>query len=146
VHDPDGQDSELHAEHLLVAAGYRAVTEGLDLDRVGSSSSPASWSITTTRGLVKLAADADNERVLGVHAVSAAGELAAAVYLLAAGMAATQVAKLCCPYLTATEALKLTAQTFTRDVTYLSCCARQTLTWSLRWTRHRCTHRSLRSG
>jgi mercuric reductase len=60
-----------------------------------------------------------------VHAVSeAAGDLAAAgVYVLAAGMTVDQLAGLWSPYLTMAEALRLAAQTFTRDVSKLSCCA-----------------------
>ena len=78
-----------------------------------------------TRGMIKLVADADTGRLLGVHAVAeSAGELAAAgVYALAAGMTVPQLADLWSPYLTMAEGLKLTAQTFTRDVTKLSCSA-----------------------
>jgi mercuric reductase len=78
-----------------------------------------------TRGIVKLVADADTGRLLGVHAAAeAAGELAAAgVYLLSAGMTVEQLANQWCPYLTVAETLKLAAQTFTRDVSKLSCCA-----------------------
>jgi mercuric reductase len=53
-----------------------------------------------------------------------AGEvIAAAVYALQAGLTVQQLADTWSPYLTATEALKLAAQTFTRDVAKLSCCA-----------------------
>jgi len=38
-------------------------------------------------------------------------------------MTVTQLAETWAPYLTMAEALKLTAQTFTRDVSRLSCCA-----------------------
>jgi mercuric reductase len=78
-----------------------------------------------TGGLVKLVADARTGRVLGVHAVAdAAGELAAAgAWLLTAGVTVDQLATGWAPYLTAAEALKLAAQTFTRDVATLSCCA-----------------------
>ena len=55
---------------------------------------------------------------------SDAGDLAAAgVYILEAGMTTDQVANLWSPYLTMAEGLKLTAQTFTTDITKLSCCA-----------------------
>ena len=39
------------------------------------------------------------------------------------GMTTDQVANLWSPYLTMAEGLKLTAQTFTTDITKLSCCA-----------------------
>lgn len=78
-----------------------------------------------TRGFVKIVADADTGLILGVTAVAqAAGELAAAaVYILNAGMTVEQVANLWCPYLTMTEGIKIAAQSFTTDVSKLSCCA-----------------------
>ncbi len=78
-----------------------------------------------TRGLVKLVAEADTGRVLGVHAIADnAGDLVtAAGYAIAAGMTVEQLARAWAPYLTMAEALKLTAQTFTADVATLSCCA-----------------------
>jgi mercuric reductase len=58
-----------------------------------------------------------------VLAAGAGDVIAAAVYLLANKMTVQQVAQLWSPYLTMAEGLKLAAQTFTRDVTKLSCCA-----------------------
>jgi mercuric reductase len=103
-----------------VAAGHRCDSRVLPLDYV-----PRALVNRDTQGMVKLVVDADTRRVLGVHAVAeAAGELAAAgVYVLAAGMTVDQLAGLWSPYLTMAEALKLAAQTFTRDVSKLSCCA-----------------------
>ena len=49
--------------------------------------------------------------------------IAAAVYAVQAGMTVEQMANTWCPYLTMAEGLKLAAQTFTRDVALLSCCA-----------------------
>jgi mercuric reductase len=103
-----------------LTAGYRCDCRVLPLEYVP-------WAVVNrdTRGMVKLVADADTGRLLGVHAVAdAAGELAAAgVYVLSAGMTVEQLAGLWSPYLTMAEALKLAAQTFTRDVSRLSCCA-----------------------
>lgn len=78
-----------------------------------------------TRGFVKIVADADTGIIVGITAVAqAAGELAAAaVYILDAGMTVEQVANLWCPYLTMTEGIKIAAQSFTTDVSKLSCCA-----------------------
>jgi mercuric reductase len=78
-----------------------------------------------TRGLVKLVADHHTGQLLGAHAVTeCAGELiSTAVYALANRMTVHQIADLWCPYLTMTESIKLAAQTFTRDITKLSCCA-----------------------
>jgi mercuric reductase len=78
-----------------------------------------------TRGFVKVVAHADTGQILGLTAVAKdAGELAAAgVYLLEAGMTVAQLAGLWAPYLTMAEAIKLACQSYTTDVTKLSCCA-----------------------
>ncbi|MEW2634325.1 mercury(II) reductase [Streptomyces sp. NPDC048389] len=78
-----------------------------------------------TRGLVKIVTEAATGRVLGVHAVAeGAGDvITAATYAISAGMTVDQLAHTWAPYLTMAEALKLAAQTFTRDVDMLSCCA-----------------------
>ncbi len=78
-----------------------------------------------TRGLIKLVAERSTGRLLGVHAIAqdAGDVIAAAVYALHARMTTDQLASIWSPYLTMAEALKLAAQTFTRDVSKLSCCA-----------------------
>ncbi|AXK34376.1 mercury(II) reductase [Streptomyces armeniacus] len=78
-----------------------------------------------TRGLVKLVANAETGRVLGVHVIAdGAGDIiTAATYAITAGMTVDQLAHTWAPYLTMAEALKLAAQTYTADVARLSCCA-----------------------
>lgn len=78
-----------------------------------------------TRGLIKLVAERHTGRLLGAHVLAdGAGEvISTAVYALANHMTVTQMADMWCPYLTMAEGIKLAAQTFTRDVTKLSCCA-----------------------
>ena len=78
-----------------------------------------------TRGFIKIVADADTGRIVGITAVAQdAGDLAAAgVYILEAGMTVEQVANLWSPYLTMAEGIKIAAQSFTTDVSKLSCCA-----------------------
>lgn len=49
--------------------------------------------------------------------------IATAVYALHNQMTVQDMGELWCPYPTMTEALKLAAQNFTRDVSELSCCA-----------------------
>lgn len=77
-----------------------------------------------TRGLIKLVAEHDSGRLLGVHVIAdGAGDvLAAAVSALTNKATVAQLAQQWCPYLTMAEGLKLAAQTFTRDVSKLSCC------------------------
>lgn len=78
-----------------------------------------------TRGFIKVVADRDTGRILGLTAVAKdAGELAAAgVYVLEAGMTTAQVAAAWSPYLTMAEGIRLACKTFTTDVSKLSCCA-----------------------
>lgn len=101
-------------------AGLRCECRVLDLSNL-----PRALVNRDTRGLVKIVAEADSGRILGVHAVSdSAGDLiTAAGYVVSASMTVDQLAHAWAPYLTVAEALKLTAQTFTADVTKLSCCA-----------------------
>jgi mercuric reductase len=78
-----------------------------------------------TRGLVKIVAEAGSGRILGATVVAdGAGDvIQAAVYAVQLGLTTEQVAGAWSPYLTFAEAFRLAAQTFTRDVSKLSCCA-----------------------
>ena len=78
-----------------------------------------------TRGFVKIVAETATGRVLGASVVAGgAGDvIQAAVYAIQFGLTTTQIAATWAPYLTFAEAFKLAAQTFTRDVRKLSCCA-----------------------
>ncbi|EGX54843.1 mercuric reductase [Streptomyces zinciresistens K42] len=104
----------------VAEAGIRCDCRTLPLQYV-----PRALANRDTRGLVKLVADADTRRVLGVHVIAdGAGDLiTAATYAITAGMTVDQLAHTWAPYLTMAEALKLAAQTFTSDVAKLSCCA-----------------------
>lgn len=102
------------------AQGHDCETRVLPLDYV-----PRALVNRDTRGLVKLVADRHTGRLLGAHMLAdGAGDvITTAVYALANNMTVGQMADLWCPYLTMAEALKLAAQTFTRDIAKLSCCA-----------------------
>ena len=78
-----------------------------------------------TRGFIKLVAEAGSGRLLGVQAVTAeAGEIIqTAAIAIHARMTVHDLASRLFPYLTMVEGLKLAAQTFTKDVKQLSCCA-----------------------
>ncbi|TAM68632.1 MAG: mercury(II) reductase [Microbacteriaceae bacterium] len=78
-----------------------------------------------TRGFIKIVADHDTGRIVGLTAVAKdAGEIAAAgVYILEAGMTVDQVAHMWSPYLTMAEGIKIAALSFSTDVSKLSCCA-----------------------
>lgn len=78
-----------------------------------------------TRGFIKIVAEANSGRLLGVQAVAAgAGEvIQAAAIAMRAKMTVSDLAAQLFPYLTMVEGLKLCAQTFSKDVRQLSCCA-----------------------
>ncbi len=106
-------------EAQAVAAGYDCDCRVLGLDNV-----PRALVEHDTRGAIKLIADPQTGRVLGVHALAAAGDLVlAGVYAIKFGLTIDDLAGTWAPYLTMSEALRLVAQSFTRPVDELSCCA-----------------------
>jgi mercuric reductase len=74
---------------------------------------------------VKIVADQATNKVLGIHLLAdgAADVILAGVYALEANFTVEQLATIWAPYLTMGEAIRLGAQSFTRDVAMLSCCA-----------------------
>jgi mercury(II) reductase len=78
-----------------------------------------------TRGLIKLVAEADTDRLLGAHILAPEGadSIQTAVMAIKHGLSITDLAETIFPYLTTVEGLKLAAQGFNKDVTKLSCCA-----------------------
>lgn len=78
-----------------------------------------------TRGFIKLVAEVGTGRLLGVQAVAPeAGELIqTAAIAIRMRMTVRELADQLFPYLTMVEGIKLAAQTFTKDVKQLSCCA-----------------------
>ncbi|ABK05635.1 mercuric reductase (plasmid) [Arthrobacter sp. FB24] len=107
-------------EQDAVAAGIRCDCRVLPLNYV-----PRALVNRDTRGFIKVVADRDTGRIVGLTAVAKdAGELAAAgVYLLEAGMTTGQVAGMWSPYLTMAEGIRIACKAFTTDVSKLSCCA-----------------------
>lgn len=108
--------SEMQA-HL---AGIETESRTLTLDNV-----PRALVNFDTTGFIKIVAEAGTGKLLGVQAVAAeAGELIqSAALALRAGMTVQELANQLFPYLTMVEGLKLCAQTFSKDVSQLSCCA-----------------------
>lgn len=107
-------------DEQAVAAGIRCTCRVLPLDYV-----PRALVNRDTRGFIKIVADEETGRILGITAVAKdAGELAAAgVYILQAGMTVHDVAATWAPYLTMAEGIKLACQAYTTDPSLLSCCA-----------------------
>ena len=106
-------------EEQALAAGYRC-----DCRVLAARDIPRALANEDTRGALKLVADADTGRVLGVHAaLDGAGELMlAATYAIKARMTVTDIVDTWAPYLTMSEALRLAAGLFLDDKP-TSCCA-----------------------
>jgi mercuric reductase len=135
----DGAERTLDYHHLprvtfttpaIAAAGMtdaQAIAQGIACDCriLPLEYVPRALVNRDTRGLIKLVAERGTGKLLGVHVIAdGAGDvIATAVYALANRMTVHQMADLWCPYLTMAEGLKLAAQTYTRDVSKLSCCA-----------------------
>ncbi len=102
------------------AAGYDCECRVLDLAHV-----PRARVNRDTRGGVKVVAERGSGRVLGLSAVAdGAGDvILAGVYAVKFGLSVADLADTWAPYLTMAESVKLVAQTFTTDVSKLSCCA-----------------------
>ena len=108
------------SEHEARDAGIATDSRTLTLDNV-----PRALANFDTHGFIKLVVEQGSGRLLGVQAVApAAGELIqTAALAIRAGMTVQDLADQLFPYLTMAEGLKLAAQTFSKDVSQLSCCA-----------------------
>ncbi|HVA34884.1 MAG TPA: FAD-dependent oxidoreductase, partial [Stellaceae bacterium] len=86
---------------------------------------PRALAARDTRGLIKLIAAADSGKLLGAHILAPEGadSIQTAALAITCGLTVQQIADTIFPYLTTVEGLKLAAQTFTKDVARLSCCA-----------------------
>lgn len=78
-----------------------------------------------TSGFVKLVMDVESHRLIGAQILAAdAGEMIqTAVLAIHNNMTIEELAEQLFPYLTMVEAIKLCAQTFSKDIKELSCCA-----------------------
>ncbi|MEE8342201.1 MAG: FAD-dependent oxidoreductase, partial [Gammaproteobacteria bacterium] len=78
-----------------------------------------------THGFIKLVTEKDSGRLIGAQVLAAeAGEvIQTAALAIHSRMTVDELAGQLFPYLTMVEGLKLCAQTFSKDVTQLSCCA-----------------------
>jgi mercuric reductase len=100
--------------------GYSVKTSILGLEHV-----PRALAARDTRGLIKLVADADTQKLIGAHIMAPEGadSIQTAAIAIKVGMTTDQLGEMIFPYLTTVEGLKLAAQTFDKDVSKLSCCA-----------------------
>lgn len=102
------------------AHGYACECRTMPLDAV-----PRALVNRDTRGLFKMVAERETGKLLGVSilAENAGDVILSAVYALQFGATVQQLADSWGPYLTMGEGMKLVAQTYTRDIAKLSCCA-----------------------
>ena len=86
---------------------------------------PRALAARETRGFIKLVADRRTNRLVGAHILATeAGEMIQEPTLaIKYGISIDDLAGAFHPYLTLSEGIKLAAQTFTKDVKKLSCCA-----------------------
>ena len=114
--DRPAQLSEAEAHHDGIETDSRLLT----LDNV-----PRALANFDTRGFIKVVAEAGSGRLIGVQAVAPeAGELIqTAALAIRNRMTVQALADQLFPYLTMVEELKLAAQTFSKEVKQLSCCA-----------------------
>jgi mercuric reductase len=102
------------------AQGIEPLASKLPLEHV-----PRALAARDTRGFIKLVADAGTKKIIGGHILAAeAGEMITEPALaIKFGLTIEDLTSTFHPYLTLSEGIKLAAQTFTKDVAKLSCCA-----------------------
>jgi len=108
------------AEQQAKAQGLNVESRKLELENV-----PRALANMDTRGFIKLLAEKDTGRIIGCQIIAhEAGEvIQTAAVAICNNMTVKNLADQLFPYLTMVEGLKLTAQTFYKDVNKLSCCA-----------------------
>lgn len=100
--------------------GMRVESRTLDLENV-----PRALANMDTRGFIKLVAEKESGRIVGCQVLANEGGeiIQSAALAIRNNMTIEELADQLFPYLTMVEGLKLTAQTFNKDVKQLSCCA-----------------------
>jgi mercuric reductase len=108
------------SEAAAKATGFATKTSLVPLDQV-----PRALAARDTRGLIKLVADKNTDRLLGAQILAPEGadSIQTMVLALKHGMTTKALGETLFPYLTTVEGFKLAAQGFGKDVTKLSCCA-----------------------
>ena len=102
------------------AKGINTVSRQLDLENV-----PRALANFETRGFIKLVVNENTQELIGAQILAEnAGEIIqTAALAIHNQMTVDSLASQLFPYLTMVEGIKLCAQTFSKDVKELSCCA-----------------------
>ena len=100
--------------------GYSPVARTLPFDKV-----PRALVNFDTRGWIRMVADERTGQLLGCTVLAPEGGevVQSAAMALARGLTVQEIGRMFFPYLTMVESLKLCAQSFSKDVGRLSCCA-----------------------
>lgn len=100
--------------------GFEVDARCLFLDAV-----PKAACIRDTRGLVKMVIEKDTRKILGVHLVAHRGAdiIHEAALAIRCGLTTRDLIDMIHVYPTMSEAIRMAAQTFEKDVSKLSCCA-----------------------
>ncbi len=108
------------SEAVAQQQGFETDSRTLALENV-----PRAIANIDTRGFIKLVAEKNSGRILGCQVFATEGGeiIQSAALAIRNHMTVTDLADQLFPYLTMVEGLKLTAQTFNKDVSQLSCCA-----------------------
>lgn len=128
---------DLRTLPTVVFTDPQVATVGLseaDAQRQGTTTSSRTLSLSSVPralasfadlGFIKLVTEAGSGRLMGVQVVApGAGEvIQSAALAMHANMTAENLSNQLFPYLTMVEGLKLCAQTFSKDLSQLSCCA-----------------------
>jgi len=105
----------------------QAKDQGLDVDSrsLDLENVPRALANMDTRGFIKLVAEKESGRIVGCQVLATEGGeiIQTATLAIRNRMTINDLADQLFPYLTMVEGLKLTAQTFNKDVKQLSCCA-----------------------
>lgn len=107
-------------ESQAIEQGHEIKTSVVPMEYV-----PRALAARDTRGVIKLVADSNTDRLLGVHILAPeAGEMIQTGTLaIKFGLTVSDLKGTLFPYLTNVEGLKLAALAFEKDVAMLSCCA-----------------------
>ncbi len=100
--------------------GFKVESRTLSLDNV-----PRALANFETRGFIKLVSEREGGRLLGAQVLAGEGGevIQTAALAVRERLTVNNLADQLFPYLTMVEGLKLCAQTFTKDMKQLSCCA-----------------------
>ncbi len=107
-------------EAQAIEGGYKVKISNLPMAYV-----PRALAARDIRGLIKLVADAETDKLLGAHILAPEGGemIQLASMALKLGLTISQLREMIFPYLTNVEGIKLAVLAFDKDVAKLSCCA-----------------------